>query len=403
MREARHISGRRARRRRGRAGFTLLELMVALAAGLIAITSVYFVSAASTRHFHEQQRVSQTQMSLRMAMETLRRDFARAGYLGTPSSDRENYCYRAVPRVAAIDAYVDDDPGATAALPNAGENGVAADRIVLTGNYASNDAYLAVGFDGGGSTVFLQRRWQAYRRSFGDPFAGAGSPYGFRPSDFQAVFRVGRMLHIKTLQNRHFFVRVTANNPAAGSVSFTPSLGVGGACVVGLADGAMVAPISRVEYTVVDAARTPDLAMLAPPTADANLIGATNSVLVRREVDAAGAPIPGTTRPVLEYVADFDVDFVVDDQPTPTLPPNLVRRDGALMAATVANNPERIRTLIVTLSARTAEQDPRFPFAARAAGAALTRYRVNAALPGAARVRTARAEIMMPNLAYRDM
>ncbi|MFW5921446.1 MAG: PilW family protein, partial [Polyangiales bacterium] len=56
---------RHNRRASKTAGFTLLELMVALVAGLIAISSIYFVSAASTRHFHEQQRIAQTQMSLR--------------------------------------------------------------------------------------------------------------------------------------------------------------------------------------------------------------------------------------------------------------------------------------------------------------------------------------------------
>ena len=40
------------RRGRSRAGFTLIELMVALVAGLIAISSVYYISAASSKHFH---------------------------------------------------------------------------------------------------------------------------------------------------------------------------------------------------------------------------------------------------------------------------------------------------------------------------------------------------------------
>ncbi|MCA9616172.1 MAG: prepilin-type N-terminal cleavage/methylation domain-containing protein, partial [Myxococcales bacterium] len=59
------------------AGFTLLELMVALVAGLVAILAVYYVSSASARHFHEQQRVAQTQTSIRMAMQQLRRDIGR--------------------------------------------------------------------------------------------------------------------------------------------------------------------------------------------------------------------------------------------------------------------------------------------------------------------------------------
>ena len=33
-------------------GFTLVELMVALVTGAIAITAIYAMSASSTRHFH---------------------------------------------------------------------------------------------------------------------------------------------------------------------------------------------------------------------------------------------------------------------------------------------------------------------------------------------------------------
>ena len=75
--------------RRRQAGFTLLEMMAALVAGLIAIGSIYTLSSASSKHFHEQQRISQTQMSLRMAMSRLTSDIARAGFGGTPNSAAE--------------------------------------------------------------------------------------------------------------------------------------------------------------------------------------------------------------------------------------------------------------------------------------------------------------------------
>ncbi|MBC7172556.1 MAG: prepilin-type N-terminal cleavage/methylation domain-containing protein, partial [Polyangiaceae bacterium] len=68
---------------RKKGGFTLVELMAALVAGLVAITAIYAVGSSSARHFQEQQRIAQTQMALRMAMSQLRVDIQRAGLFGT--------------------------------------------------------------------------------------------------------------------------------------------------------------------------------------------------------------------------------------------------------------------------------------------------------------------------------
>ena len=77
---------RRLRPRR-RDGFTLLELMVALTVGGIAISSIYAIGAASTNVFRVQNEVSNAQSTLRMAMEQVKRDLVRAGYMATPRAD----------------------------------------------------------------------------------------------------------------------------------------------------------------------------------------------------------------------------------------------------------------------------------------------------------------------------
>ena len=199
-------------RRSANAGFTLVELMVAIMAGLIAIASIYSLSAASARHFHEQQRIAQTQMSLRMAMTQFRRDLVRAGYLGTSNSQTEQTCIHPATPIAAIDSFVNDDAGSTAWLPNAAENGVSADRIILTGNYASPEGYLAQGLSGAGNEVFLQEGWQAFRRSFGVPF---------NDQAFTEVFQVGRLLPIRTQQGNHFFTQITSLNTAGSPRSIS--------------------------------------------------------------------------------------------------------------------------------------------------------------------------------------
>jgi prepilin-type N-terminal cleavage/methylation domain-containing protein len=104
-----HVHGslsRRSRRRRARrAGFSLIELMVALTLGMIVIASVYTIGGASSWHFQEQQRIGQLQLATRMALERVRRDVQRAGFQGTPDSNLERTCGLAPPqRLRAVDS-----------------------------------------------------------------------------------------------------------------------------------------------------------------------------------------------------------------------------------------------------------------------------------------------------------
>lgn len=400
-------TGRQTRARRAAEGFTLLELMVALVAGLTAITSIYFVGAASTRHFHEQQRIAQTQMGLRMAMEQLRRDIQRAGFLGTPNSDREIGCIRPSPRVQAIDYERVDDPEA-AGLRNADENEVLADRLILTGNYATSDAYFAAGLDGTGTTIYLQRNWQNFRRDFGQ-----STDLTLADEDrFEGTFRAGRFIHLTTQHGNHFFSEIASSSAADASITLTSGLPVGGFCLGGLGAGAIVAPISRIEYVVTDLSTDStaggNLAALDSETAEAR--GLAGAQLVRRELtldSTAGTVVANSERIVLEYVAHVAYQFAVDTAGT-GLPPSIQLQTGADAMTTLANNPHRVRSVIVTLSARTPEIDPRFQWVESAKGNVLTgapptRYKVDPDRPGASRVRTLRSEIFLTNVAARGM
>ena len=404
MSRALHRPGRRRARLRARrtrhaslAGFTLLELMVALVAGLVAITAIYYVGGASSQHFHEQQRITQTQMSVRMAMEQLRRDIARAGFFGTPNSRLEQRCWTPAFEIEAID--FEDNPDA-AVLPEAATNRVEADRLRLVGNYATGDAYFVNTLDNTGGAAFLQREWQGFRRDFG--IVGVD----FDDEAFNDVFRPERMLHLQTLQGNHFFVGIQSATGINAQVRFDRPIGVGGTCVGGLAGGALVAPLSMIEYRVVDPDVTPELAAIRSPAPEAvqQATGRQNAVLIRRELNPqTGALIPGTTRVVLEYVANFDLGFVFDDEVRPGLRPNLVRRDDAAAEGQIDISPHHVRSVIVDLAARTAGEDERFPYVARGPNEALTRYEVNPAVTGAARVRSLETEIVLPNLASRNL
>lgn len=418
-------SPQRRHRARARAGFTLLELMVALTAGIIVIGIIYFVGAASARHFHEQQRIAQTQMNVRMAMEQLRRDIERAGFLGVPNSGEVSTC-GATPgfRLQGIEVLEGAD---TDALPNASSMGVTADRLRLSGNYVTGDAYRVRTLDASGTRLYLQRNWHAFERDFG--IIGASGDHAFRADDFQRVFRVGRYLHIENVLGNHFFVRITGVTPSSASVTFTPSLSIGGTCVGGLADQATVAPLSRVEYLATDITDSSEFGTrgdkLQPVggrvAEDSDFRGQTATQLVRREIDfaapgAASTEQAGTERIVLEYLAHIDYQLVYDTQAGTVNPPNLqVAATGTSPDAeqlTVTNDDaERVQSVIVTLAGRTAEQDPRFPWPCTGSGSCAvagngaeqppTRYQVNPNATGAARVRVLRDEVFLPNMAGR--
>jgi prepilin-type N-terminal cleavage/methylation domain-containing protein len=386
-----------------REGFTLIELMVALVTGLIAVSALYALTAGSARHLQEQQRVAQAQMSLRMAVPRLRGDLARAGLFGTPSSDAVDDgantagCPRPSPPVVAVELL--DDPD-SARFPEFEANGVHFDRIRLVGNYATSGSYMIVNADSA-SSVRLQASWQGFRRDFVD-----ATDDRISVEAFAAAFAPGRYLHIRTLNQTSVFTRIARPVYVSDSelhVEVLDPMPIHSICMPGLGDGATVAPLSRIEYAVVDP-RDPasELDALAGE-ADVALedrMGLRPAVLVRREIPfgcqgLACVPIPGTTEPILEMIAELDFRVVIDQSTEASAAPDLVvTGDPAVVAA----HPERVRSIVFRLSVRTAGTDPRFAYLERGDGEALTRFQASPQAPGASRVRTVETEVFLPNL-----
>jgi hypothetical protein len=373
--------------------------MVALTAGALVVASTYYVGAASARHFQEQQRIGQTQNSVRLAMDMIQRDLARAGYLGTANSLTDQRCLAPAVEHQAIEFQDNVD---NAEIPNAVLNRVTADRLRLVGSYASNDAYFATGLDAAGTTISLQTAWQAFRRNFGLPPLDTTAT-----GNFATMFAAGRLLRIRTQAGNVFYGTIASASAAAASVTFAPALPIGGVCVGGLADGATVSVLSRFEYRVDDGGAFASTA-LNPAGNDA--VEGQRTYLIRREITFGAAPtvVAGTDQVILENAVDFNLEFVFDQQPNRTLPPDLQRLGGvgsatflgSVAAGAAGATPERVRSAIVSLSARTADQDPTFRYLARADGDPLTRFKVtvNTNYPGAARVRSLTSEVQLSNL-----
>ncbi|MCB2020351.1 MAG: prepilin-type N-terminal cleavage/methylation domain-containing protein, partial [Burkholderiaceae bacterium] len=277
----------RARRKKSEAGFTLLELMVALVAGLIAILAIYYMSSASAHHFNEQQRLAQSQMALRMATERIRRDVQRAGFTAVPNTSRVQTC-QSPPggtHMAAIE-FLDNADFARLQQPASNPNLAQADRLRLFGNFSTGFKYMVRGVTG--NTVVLQQNWQAFQASFGDPANYDGAL-------FAEVFRPGRWVHLDNRKGQHVFSQITGVNAANRSFTINPA--PQNSCAV--SHDAIVTPLQRIEYAVVDET-DPELTAIFANDVSENERGFGNSILVRREIDFSplGAPIAGTTQVV---------------------------------------------------------------------------------------------------------
>jgi len=444
-------------------GFTLIELMVAMVVGLTAITSAYTLGSAMSRQFYEAQRTATSQGTSRMAIMELRRDVSRAGLLGSPNAQLETRCEAALPvlplltggngPMGAFQYYSDVDQ---AVVDPGNLNGVSqfviGDRLrVLTSLYLT-DQLLVDSVSTDGTTIILESGNQAYRRTFAwgqaaGPYATGGAvnylqgtlgwnaAWAGEAAHWQGIgqkgaraFQTGSVLHIETPSGNHFFRTGFAKGPnVVGQVAVTvnPVLTTTTACLPGEGKSSTIAPLQWVEYALVDPFNYDDDASdtdpfmvfdgvfytdLNPTLPDVianidetDLLESPNVVLVRRILDPTnGNVMPRTTQVVAEFVTNFHVSFLLDTQSgQPGLPPAITRSTDLGAQTAVNASPEQVRTVIIELGIRGPLEDPSLSFGA-GAGAG-TRFELNPAQDGSARVRHMQIEIPVMNVARRNL
>lgn len=394
-----------------RAGFTLVELMIALAAGSFAVAGVYYLGAMSARAYNDQMRISDTQLSLRLAMEQLRRDLGRAGFMGARNVNGPDHvdCSGTQSdeiadgaRIQGIEITANGSLGtAVDAVLDTANNPTRVDLVRVWGNYMTSDSYrVFANSDPSRQTLQFQTGYDSFRRSFVDPGVGA-TPPTYNEGRFQAAF-TGRWVRVEH-KGKFWFRRVASVTPSTATITVDPPLP---ACFD--YTGAIVSPITRVAYLVDQIAEGGPLARLR----GADTAGSNRAVLLRREEDiVTGDAIDGTERLVLDFVVEFAVDAIYDSNAAvPNAAPNFayVTPASAPDLGTLSlNNPEQFRALRLTLSARSPEANPRLPRLQRASVTdpfLAFRVPVAGAPDGAefwAQVRTLRGEIFLPNLMQR--
>jgi prepilin-type N-terminal cleavage/methylation domain-containing protein len=434
-------------------GFTLIELTVSLAAGLIVALGIVGLSRDATHTFHEEMRSSAAEANLRTAVDRLRADLARAGYMSTGNVATDPMIARApalqgqnpIPlafaaglgRLASI--YLNQG-GSAADTPLSAKQAapVSPDIIELGGNMTSTDQYVVSviepsGGSCGGQRILLDPQSPSMFRILGssaDPVDELS--HIFQPTAAGVAGQFMMRLVDKTGHSQ--FVAVCPGAPTGIVGGLQPYVDVDPLTPIqmasatgtvgglnGYGSGSLVNPVQIVHWEVMPATAEPAQYQQSPlggqpltPT----VVDPTKYDLVREYVDAkTGQVIPGTLEIVAEYAVDLDFAFSVDTGVN-DLQPNIVtfpfdNTTNALWAPSVVVppaagiGPQRIRSVRVRLATRTAEPDrtlnvlvpnPTGPFMYRYCLIANGCDPVNATgVLQYARARTVTAEVSLPN------
>jgi len=408
---------RRSTRRARRAhGFTLLELMVSLTIGGLAISAMYTIGSALVRQYHQQQQAANAMTTLRVALDQVKRDIARAGYMSTPNLIPSGFpsvgCETGYPQhvpvpgsgaLAAISRFTADFCGSDASCSNVHAdintnrtNGFTADEIVMFGNYETSSEYPNVQLINT-TTVSVGRSAHAYQTDF-TQWWSQGNSTAPDVDAFRRAFAPGRMLRIRTTGGLQHYAVISGvtDQTGANDARVTFDRAIPAPCVAGT-DGAWIAPISAIRYYPRNDPNPPSPNPWGPM-----------AQLVREEVQPGDKMTPlGLTEPtnnaytytntrvLLDYLVSFNLGFVVSTGggPADVYTPG----NDTATANTVNTTPERVRAVTIELSARTPQDDRAL---APGTCANLGCFQITANRPAAARVRTLRTEVFIPNIAF---
>ncbi len=424
-------------RLRTRRGFTAVEFMVAVTAGLAVSAAAYTLSKSSVDVFQQEARLNAAQFSSMMGMNRLSADIKRAGFQTTPEVGEDpNVCV-----VPAGGNFPDPDLLVAArvteggpynanvaytsgylALPAAfasANNRRSPDRLRLSANFGASSSFRISRMENDFvwldiDQLSVQRIYQAAQSSggFGICSAFEGMPV---PDSAGAPVAPGGRPAIRLVDNagRSRFALIAdctavngTNNYASVMLELAQTPAGPGCTTMDVTSPGYVNPVQFVDYALfgaVDVAANfaaiglpqPIGAMAAEDVALEPITGASSrTFLVRREFDGVGNVVPASAEVVADFVVDLNfsarrrvgaaVQAVAFDA-LAGIPPNEIRSLGVRLS-TRARNPDRsVGQVVPPNSDQTITRFDVF------AGASNTRDRW-------ARVRTMFSEVSLPNL-----
>jgi type II secretory pathway pseudopilin PulG len=411
--------------RGGRAGFTLVELMVALTGGLFVSLAVFALARDSGRFYQRESRVANATVGALLGFERLRTDIGRAGFLATPDIMRDpSVCLKpdgnwpaALKSLASIRIGTATASGALAA------NRRNLTTLTLAGSYASADIFPARVVNNGQSVTFFMIPGSPALTRLGN---------GANPSNetVQGVFAKARALRFVQYGKQYYgqIVSATGGNAPSVTINTTPPVqfrsgAVGcGAEIIGSGAGeGTINVVNFIQYSLRNLSNSPQGAPGAQTataktnyaslyTNSANAPGeAGRTELVRVEQDVTGTAIEGTEEITAEYAVDlgFQATAVTilgccDPTVTAIAPGTTAFATFTGDAFDVNVFPERLRSLRVRLGVRSRESDRPADIGSDAdAGADRGLYRFNigsgVGTDTFARVRTFQADVALYN------
>jgi hypothetical protein len=438
-------------RRQATGGFTLIELTVALVAGLIVAIGIVGLSREATATFHEEMRSSAAEATLRAAVDRLRADLQRAAYMSTPNiiSDPRiatgmgdaNSVFRinatggaGIIHLAGIHL-VSGGSALNAPLSAAQNPGLTPDILEIGGNMSSAEQFDVQTIDwnrGVCARLTLSDKSPAmYRLNAAGPNAQAAELNNiFQPyPGFQFIVRLvddtGRSQYLATCPGTPTGIDNKAVPPTAYvdvALGVAPILtpqdtGNRGGVTPIPAGRAWINPVQLVHWEITNAGAEP--AQYVKALGTQSLAAGTDPTkydLVRSYVDATGTVIAATSEVIAEYAVDFKLAFSADNALQPSQPKmvtlafddpaNQVWADDVYKVQGGANKPQRIRMVRARIATRTAQPDRavNVPVANFGGEAFMYRYCMT---PGAcatqdgtlrwARARTLTTEVSLPN------
>jgi prepilin-type N-terminal cleavage/methylation domain-containing protein len=394
---------------RAQRGFTLVELMVAMVAGIFVSMAVFTLAKHASAFAMRQSRVADATLQSVIGFERMKADIARAGFLSTPNVARDpTVCRDGVDdpgypawlkRIASVHIDAASDPA-----PGAAVNGIAPKSLVLAGSYDAFDQFVARSVtQDTPPVVFLSRTSLGMANIGYQPLTGAAA--------LARVFKAGRALRIADDGGGVQFARIAAvaggENPTitlaeAPGVQFRGSSLV--RCGVRGHGNDFVNPVNFIRYDIRSLSDNLELAKMykGGPSYDA----ATRRELVREEIDVDGITDATTVELIAEYVVNLDFSLLVAENVGGPLErisgADLANYAGNVEGLAAGNGPQQIRAVHAWLSVRSQEADrpSALPFPTTTPGPNLLRISVNAidpTQPPFARVRTVQSTIPLPN------
>ncbi|WP_437328750.1 PilW family protein [Sorangium sp. So ce381] len=431
----------------GQRGFTLVELLVAMAAGLVVSLAAFLLSKNATRFFQNEARASASHLAATIGMNRLTADLQRAGYLSSPNIllDPEVCQVPASPvglrRLAGISILRQGSEFLHGTeLSQSIANGLHPDSIIIGGSLNSTELFefRKISDESGDWIVELNPSSTAVQRTLERARGGGQS--------LTQIFAPHRFLRIMVRGQEKFLYGVIDQVNVVGDppleIRITLKADPGLPTLVGLADcgvtpggstgdGGWVNVVSRVRYDIRSlagkgTAYDPLVAPVTPALTGDN--GRTE--LVRVELNENDVELPDTLELIAEYAVDLKFGIsVAQESTTPGVTnPQITRypimaTDNALVYSAAAaidagppGTPQRVRAVQVRLSTRTRAPDRdvglpvpvgpdgrRLRFLIPGIVASANTYGNTApsgSPPVYARMRTLYADIALPNQAY---